>query len=202
MIESILARTAQAQGVKHIVIALAGAPGSGKSTLAKKLVEQLNQHSASERAVVVPLDGFHLDNALLREQGLLARKGAPETFDVAGFIHLIRRIKQEDEVIFPLFDREFDKAIAGAGQIKAQHHFVVVEGNYLLLNYAAWQPLHTLWDMSIWLEVLPDELEQRLLLRWLGHGYTQEQAEAKVYGNDLANAQLVMQHSVKADYVV
>ena len=82
------------------LVALAGPPATGKSTLAGALCERLSRDGQS--AVVVPMDGFHLDNRILEARGLLARKGAPETFDADGFIALIRRLKSGAEVVAPL----------------------------------------------------------------------------------------------------
>lgn len=114
------------------LIAVAGQPASGKSTLAAALVAALN--SPETTAALVPMDGFHLDNALLRDRSLLERKGAPETFDAAGLVHAMRRLKSEPHVVLPSFDRHRDIAIAGAIEITALHRLVLVEGNYLCFD--------------------------------------------------------------------
>ena len=81
---------------------------------APQLQATLRRHGIA--AEVVPMDGFHLDNALLDARGLRAKKGAPETFDVAGFIALIHRLKTEADVVYPLFDRARDLSVAGGHQ--------------------------------------------------------------------------------------
>ncbi|HSF93012.1 MAG TPA: hypothetical protein VLA51_12530, partial [Paracoccaceae bacterium] len=115
---------------KRRLVALAGPPASGKSTLAETLCEKLN--AAGCKTQVVPMDGFHLDNSILIERGLLPRKGAPETFDAEGFASLIARIKNTSEVFYPTFDRTRDIAVAGTGFVPKDCDTVVVEGNYLL----------------------------------------------------------------------
>lgn len=181
---------------KRRIVALAGPPASGKSTLA----ETLERNDSTMQ--VVPMDGFHLDNALLTERGLLSRKGAPETFDAAGFIHLIRRLKTEDDVVFPRFDRSLDMSIAGAGVIRPETTTILVEGNYLMLDQPVWRDLRQTWDLSVGIDVSLQVLEQRLLQRWIDHGYTPQDAQAKAEGNDLPNAKLVLENAYPCDIII
>ncbi len=112
------------------------------------------------------MDGFHLDNRVLEARGLLARKGAPETFDGAGFVAAMRRIAAGHEVVMPVFDRARDLAIAGAVVIPAEGP-VIVEGNYLAFADPPWDALAELWDLSIRIEEPEEELRRRLVARWL-----------------------------------
>jgi fructokinase len=178
---------------KRRLIALAGAPASGKSTLAHALCALV------PGACVVPMDGFHLDNALLEARGLLARKGAPETFDARGFLHLMTRLRDEDEVFYPVFDRTTEQAIAAAGVVGPETETIIVEGNYLLLDRPIWRDLAPLWDLSIYFNVAEDSLRKRLMDRWLGHGYSTEQAHQKSEANDLPNARTIAAHLLPAD---
>ena len=178
------------------MIALVGGPASGKSTLAGEL-ETLLPH-----ACVVPMDGFHLDNAVLDAQGSRDRKGAPHTFDAAGFVHLMDRIKREESVAFPKFDRTLDKSIAGADVLEADTETVIVEGNYLLLDQPIWRDLSRVWDVSVALNVPRDVLEARLVARWESYGYSRDAAVAKAQLNDLPNADYVRAYSRAADFVV
>lgn len=185
---------------QRLLIALAAPPAAGKSTLAQALVDELNQIYPNQ-AKVIPMDGFHLDNRILEQRGLLKRKGSPETFDVLGFIHLIQRLKTESEVIIPVFDRSKDLAIAGAEVVIAEHKLLIVEGNYLLLNLEPWKRLSTLWDVTIWIDVEEAVLEQRLIERWLSYGFSTDEAKAKAQLNDLPNAKLTITKSSKADII-
>lgn len=175
------------------VIAIAGPPASGKSTLADAL-EQAIQGSC-----VLPMDGFHRSNDDLRRHGLLARKGAPETFDVAGFVRVVEAVRLQKDVSFPTFDRGSDAVVPDSGRITAQHHTVLVEGNYLLLDHAPWNALLGFWDFSIKLEVPNAELERRLVARWLAHGHDEAGALQRAQSNDLPNARFMQRHSVAAD---
>lgn len=182
------------------LVALAGAPASGKSTLAEALASELcSQGCASE---VVPLDGFHLHNQILVDRGLLPRKGAPGTFDVQGFAHLVGRLHDEVEVFYPVFDRTRDIAIAGAGYIDETCDTVIIEGNYLLFDAPVWKKLHAHWDLSIRLDVAPETLTDRLVERWLAHGLSLDQAHARAGENDLANAALIASAQQSSDVTI
>ncbi len=179
------------------LIAIAGAPASGKTTLAAELAEALGA-----RAILVPMDGFHLDNRILDARGLRPRKGAPQTFDGAGFVHMIRRLASEDEVVIPVFDRARDIAIAGASVVGPETETAVVEGNYLLLDEEPWRALRPLWDLSVYLKVPEDTLRARLIQRWLDHGLNPQAAAARATSNDLPNALHIARHSSEADIVL
>lgn len=179
------------------LVALAGAPASGKSTMAEALAGALRRAGASPQ--VVPMDGFHLDNRLLEERGLLPRKGAPQTFDAQGFVHLVTRLKAEREVIYPLFDRSRDIAIAGAGCLGPDCDVAVVEGNYLLFDAEPWSALAPLWDFSLRIAPPIEVLRDRLVTRWLDHGLSAQEAAARAEGNDLENAKLIAANALPAD---
>jgi pantothenate kinase len=187
----------KATGQGRFITALAGAPGSGKSTLAAQVVAALGPG-----ARMVPMDGFHYDDAVLEARGHRARKGAPYTFDAMGFLHLIRRLRAEDEVAIPVFDRSMELSRAAADVVTADDRFLVVEGNYLLLDEAPWTDLAPLFDLTVFLEVPVAELDRRLLARWAHYGKTRDAARAWIDGNDMPNIRRVVDGSRKADVVV
>jgi len=188
---------ARAEGRSRFLVAVAAPPGGGKSTLAEALAAEIGPE-----ALVVPMDGFHLDNAVLEARGMIARKGAPETFDAAGFVALVRRLRAEPDVVIPVFDRSRDLAIAGASVVEARHRIVIVEGNYLLMDRAPWDGLAQLWNLTVWLEVPMSVLEARLVARWQGYGMEEAAARARAMGNDIPNARAVIAGSRAADVVV
>ena len=195
LVASIL--SAPQQGQRRIV-AIAGPPGSGKSTIAKALVPLAAQ--AGVIAQVVPMDGFHLDNSILLERNLIDVKGSPGTFDVRGFAELISRLGNEPEIIFPKFDRDKDLAIAGSGLVSEECDLVLVEGNYLLLDAPFWRDLWKYWDFSVFLDVEPKLLQERLMQRWLDQGLSLDQAKKRVNDNDLVNLKTVVCSSSVADF--
>jgi pantothenate kinase len=189
----------QAAKSQRFVVAIAGPPGAGKSTLAAALVDLFPQGSA----VVVPMDGFHFDDAILNARGLRSRKGAPETFDFAGFENLLRRIRSgESDIAIPVFDRNMELARAGAAIIDGGKRFILVEGNYLLLDEEPWLRLSQLIDFGIFIDEPRDELERRLLQRWRDHGRSDEDGRAWVDSNDLPNVDRVLGKRRKADLTI
>jgi pantothenate kinase len=189
----------RAAGTQRFIVAIAGPPGSGKSTLAERLHEVLPQ----EKSVVVPMDGFHFDDAVLNDRGLRPRKGAPETFDYAGFVALLRRIRAaEPEIAIPVFDRSMELSRAGAAIVGSDVKFVLVEGNYLLLDEEPWSGLAGLFDFSVFVDVQRPELERRLMERWRGHGKSDDDARAWIASNDLPNIERVLARRRNADLVV
>jgi pantothenate kinase len=186
----------------RLIVAIAGPPGAGKSTMSDYLRDAINKGDDGP-AVVVPMDGFHLDNAILDERGLRSRKGSPPTFDCAGFAALLERLKNTSEdIVVPAFDRTLDLARAGASIVRSEHQVLLVEGNYLLLNQEPWTRLAPFFDMTIFLDVPFAELERRLIQRWLDYGHTEDAARKRALSNDIPNAELVVSVSRDADYVV
>jgi pantothenate kinase len=195
------ALTDKAHTASRFMVAIAGAPGSGKSTLAHNLCGELKR--LGESAIVVPMDGFHLDDAVLNARGHRARKGAPFTFDVRGFEALLKRIKaREPDVAIAVFDRSMELSRAAADIVDDKAKFVLVEGNYLLLAEQPWSRLGPLFDYSVFIDVPRDELERRLIKRWLDHGFDMDYAKNWVASNDLLNIDAVISGSSKADFVL
>lgn len=182
---------ASGEATRRLVIALAGPPGAGKSTLAAEAAAALPD------ATVLPMDGYHLDNAILSERGLMARKGSPDSFDAAGFLALLRRLHAEPEIIHPIFDRSRDLSLAGAGRVAPEHRLVLVEGNYLLLDRLVWRDLAPLFDLTVMVSAPRDVLAARLHARWQGLG-RDDDAIARHLENDLANLDTVLAESAPA----
>ena len=189
---------ARAGDAKRFLIAIAGPPGAGKSTMADHIADALR--AGGETAAVLPMDGFHMDNAILIERGQLARKGIPETFDVRGFLDIIRAVRLADqEVLVPVFDRSRELAIASARPIGPEHRFIIVEGNYLLFSLGKWAELEGVFDYSIMLAPPIEVLEERLWARWRGYKLSEEESARKVYENDLPNGRLILGNRRRAD---
>ena len=188
-----------ADGRDRCLLGIAGAPGAGKSTLASELLGLLEPD-----AVVVGMDGFHLANRVLVEHGLLERKGAPETFDAAGFRILLSRLRtNDDEVVYaPEFHREIEEPIAGAVAVPRTVTIVIVEGNYLLLDDGPWRGVRDLFDEVWYLDMDGRTRRDRLLRRHVAFGKSREDAVRWIRDSDERNAALVEATAGSADKVV
>lgn len=181
------------------LVGIAGPPGAGKSTLAGSLVAALGP-----RGALVGLDGFHLANATLLRLGRRDRKGAPDTFDAAGYVALLRRIAAcRAEVVYaPAYTRELEEAVAGAVAVGPEVDVVVTEGNYLLLDAPPWHELSEILAETWYLE-LDDAIRlERLTARHVRYGKSPAAAAAWVSRSDEANARLVAASRPRADLVI
>jgi pantothenate kinase len=177
------------------LLGITGAPGAGKSTLAAAVAGALGP----ERAVVVPMDGFHLADPVLVALGRRDRKGAPDTFDVEGYVSLLRRLRGATDVVYaPLFRRELELAEAGAVPVPAEVPLVVTEGNYLL----TWPAVREVLDEVWYLDVPDPERQRRLVQRRVGLGEEEGLARAWATGSDQRNAEVVAASRALADLVV
>lgn len=184
------------------VVALAGPPAAGKSTVSEALEAALVARGLS--AAIVPMDGFHYDNAILDRHGWRARKGAPHTFDAGGYRALIERLVANslDDVAVPVFDRAADLSRGSARIVAGGTRVIIAEGNYLLLDRAPWSALRALFDFSVLLEAPMATIEGRILERWHGFGFDAAEARRRAEENDLPNARLVVERSAGADLTV
>ncbi len=172
------------------LLGVVGPPGAGKSTLAALMAQALG-----ERTQAVPMDGYHLAQAELERLGRAHRKGAPDTFDVAGYAVLLRRLRDQtahETVYAPDFRREIEEPVAGALPVFAKTPLVITEGNYLLLDdEPAWAPVAGLLDEVWYLQVDADLRRQRLTARHVQFGRTREQAQQWVAQTDEPNARRI-----------
>ncbi|MBF6236263.1 nucleoside/nucleotide kinase family protein [Nocardia otitidiscaviarum] len=189
---------------RRFVLGIAGPPGAGKSTLARGVRDELNGYAASRIAEVAPMDGFHFSNARLRADGALARKGEPDTFDVEGYVNLLRTVRETPPgraIAWPTYSRELHEPVPG-GVVFDEQRIVVTEGNYLLLDTGAWAAVRPLLDQSWYLDVPRPIIEKRLVRRHIRGGRSAADAKLKVQHSDLANARLVERTRSTADLVL
>jgi len=178
------------------ILGIAGEPGSGKSTLAEQLLAHFG-----DRAALLPMDGFHFANEELQRLGLAHRKGAPETFDVDGYLAGLERVRaRTHDVLVPRFHREVEEPYAGAIRIATTTELVITEGNYLLLPIGRWGDVAPLLDER-WL-LRPDDARRRarLVARHEAHGRTRTEALSWVDEVDEPNAALIRTRSTRATH--
>jgi pantothenate kinase len=185
---------------QRYMLGLAGAPGAGKSTVAQRLLDAL-----PGRAVVVPMDGYHLANSELARLGRAGRKGAPDTFDSAGYVALLARLRLRaaGEVVYaPEYRREIEEGVAGAIAVPPEIELVITEGNYLLLDQGHWRGVRAQLDAVWYVDIDGDLRRERLAARHMRYGRTAEQARDWVLRTDEPNALLVEGSKVRADLVL
>ncbi|CAM5377090.1 hypothetical protein SALBM135S_06871 [Streptomyces alboniger] len=170
------------------LLGIAGPPGAGKSTLARALVEEIG-----EGAAYLPLDGFHLSNGQLARLGLTDRKGSEPSFDVAGYVALLRRVLDDPghDIYVPDYDRTLHEPIAARHRVAPAARLVITEGNYLACDLPGWRAAHALMAECWYLECPADERLRRLTRRQLAGGRTADEAAAWIAGNDGPNGELV-----------
>ena len=200
-VEELLAR---ARGLvrdgRRAVLGITGAPGAGKTTLAEYLVDALGATPVAH----VPMDGFHLADVELDRLGRRDRKGAPDTFDAAGYAALLRRLHEDrDDVIYaPAFERDLEQPIAGSIPVPREARLIVSEGNYLLLGDGDWVGVRAQFDEVWYCDLDGDERLRRLVARHERFGKDHDAAVAWAAGTDQRNAELVAGTRHRADLVV
>lgn len=179
------------------ILGLIGPPGAGKSTLAQQLVDALDG-----AAVLLPMDGFHLANVELARLGRAGRKGAPDTFDAAGYVALLQRVREQQAgiVYAPEFRREIEEPIASAIPIAAGIPLVITEGNYLLLERDGWAGVKPLLDEAWYVDVDEALRRRRLVERHMRFGRSEDEARAWEAGTDQPNAELIAATAPRADW--
>ena len=183
----------------QVFIGIAGTPGSGKSYLAEQVRDRINERNPngdkdSQEAVVIPMDGYHLSRAQLKELAdkktvftsdqftddgsitskilsydeLMARRGSAFTFCPSSFIKDLRKVKDAGEGSFPVYDRSKHDPVPNGVSVKKANKVVLVEGLYLLaLDDPEWEGLDELWDDKWFVDVSMEETKRRLINRHL-----------------------------------
>jgi len=190
---------------RRYIVGIAGIPGSGKSTLAAQVIENIPEE-IRHVAKLVPMDGFHLTNARLEELKLRHLKGAPQTFDAAAYIDLLRRARDASKHLhFPIYDRNLHEPVlreVSAQELSPDVRIVITEGNYLLLDQEPWSRLAEILGICCFVDTPADTARERIIQRHVRGGRTQASAEEQYERVDLSNSRLVLEHRRRADWIL
>lgn len=199
IVEAVVERARSDEPVR--VLGLTGPPGTGKSTIAAQLAVALPEAGIAV-AGLVPMDGFHMSNALLAERGLADHKGAPDTFDVGGYVAMLGRVRRADGIVLaPDYRRDLHEPIAASLAIEVDG-VVITEGNYLGLELPGWADVRGLVDMLVYIDTPFEELASRLIDRHVSFGRDHADAAHWVRTVDAANMALVERTKARADLVL
>ena len=189
------------RGKKHrSITAIAGPPCSGKSTLAMDLYARINSYELNS-ADIFQMDGFHYDDIVLNDLGLLSKKGSPNTFDIPGFTFMLKRLfeNREKSIAVPVFDRELEVSRNGSNIIEASVRHLIVEGNYLMLKEKPWSDLLKFYDTTIFINVSPNVIRERLEHRW--KSLAEKVRRKRILDNDLPNANYIFRNSLDTEFL-
>jgi pantothenate kinase len=183
------------------ILGITGPPGAGKSVLAQRLCDLLAMRGY--QVAIAGMDGFHLAGAELIRLGRTERKGAPDTFDVHGYLALLHRLRAGGEVVYaPHFDRTIEEPIGSAIPIPGEIALVITEGNYLLHEDGPWSAVRDLLDECWYIDIDEPARIERLIGRHMQFGRSRKEAAERAQGSDLRNARLIARSKSRATRIV
>ena len=196
----------------QLFVCVSGGPGSGKSTLSEAVSSRINEQLGDESSsVVLPMDGYHYTRAQLAAMGgsddcpysneeLIARRGAPWTFDAEKCIRDFTRARELGEASLPIYSRTKSDPVEDGALLSKETKIVLLEGNYLLAwGDERWRPLQTnrVFDETWYIACRSlDDQRERLVKRHLEtwsdektrmFGEGEVGAGAKADSNDMLN---------------
>jgi type I pantothenate kinase len=111
------------------VIGVAGSVAVGKSTSARILRRLLSRWPSHPKVDLVTTDGFLMLNAVLHREGLMNRKGFPESYDLQRILRFMADIKSgERDVEAPLYSHLTYDVLPDKTQVVDQPDILIIEG--------------------------------------------------------------------------
>jgi type I pantothenate kinase len=111
------------------IIGLAGSVAAGKSTTARVLQALLARWPSHPHVELVPTDGFLLPNVVLKERGLMSRKGFPESYDLSRLLNFLADVKSgKGAVEAPVYSHLIYDVLPDQTLLVDRPDIVIVEG--------------------------------------------------------------------------
>ena len=149
------------------VIGIAGSVAVGKSTTARVLAALLARWESHPKVDLVTTDGFLLPTAELERQGLMHRKGFPESYDRRALLRFVSEVKSgAREVTAPVYSHITYDIVPDVAHYVRQPDILILEG----LNVLQTGPrlmVSDLFDFSIYVDAKIDDIEAWYVSRFL-----------------------------------
>jgi type I pantothenate kinase len=149
------------------IIGMAGSVAAGKSTTARILRQLLARWPHHPKVDLVTTDGFLLPNAKLDREGILTRKGFPESYDLQAILRFLTDIKAgRRNVAAPVYSHLVYDVVPGEQVVIDQPDILIVEGLNVLQtgrpprDGRAIPNVSDFFDFSIFLDAGLDDLRQ------------------------------------------
>ncbi len=150
------------------VIGVAGSVAVGKSTTARVLQALLTRWPNTPKVELITTDGFLHPNAVLNREGLMERKGFPESYDGMAIIRFLSDVKAgKRNVTAPVYSHLVYDVVPGETVTVDRPDILIVEGlNVLLPNRLSREDkmipfVSDFFDFSVFLQA-----DEALLEKW------------------------------------
>jgi type I pantothenate kinase len=150
------------------IIGIAGSVAAGKSTTARVMQAMLSRWPNTPKVQLVTTDGFLHPNAVLHREGLMERKGFPESYDGSALIRFLSDVKAgKHNVVAPVYSHLVYDVVPGETITVDRPDILIVEGlNVLLPNRLSREDkmipfVSDFFDFSVFLHA-----DEALLEKW------------------------------------
>lgn len=161
-------------GKMPYIIGVAGSVSVGKSTLSRVMQALLSRWPNTPKVELVTTDGFLYPNAILKSEGLLDKKGFPESYDSTKLLCFLSDVKAgHRNVQAPVYSHVTYDVIPGESIIVDRPDILIVEGLNVLLPHRAARDgraipfVSDFFDFSVYLHAAESDLEKWFIARFM-----------------------------------